>query len=175
MKKFILVLLVTLATVCFASHSYSQGTLAPLYLFTSGIGSITPLQDGQLLTVGQAYNMTAIPDSAFTFSSWQPVNVFVFNDVVMDVSGDLSTNTSTVASPTADFTETSALTFTMQPVQVILDLPRVRTITESSGWQANFVPVPEPSSITLIVCALAAGVLFRAKRFDRTTMLSNTY
>ena len=29
----------------------------------------------------------------------------------------------------------------MQPVVVIYDIPGVRTLTKSSGWQANFVPI----------------------------------
>ncbi len=80
MKKFILVALVTLATVCFAGRSHGQDTLAPLYLYTSGDGNITPLESGQLLDVGQSYDMTAVPDAGYVFSSWQPVNVFVKRD-----------------------------------------------------------------------------------------------
>ena len=45
--------LVTFATVCFARQSFAQGTLEPLFLFPTGDGSITPLQNGQLLEVGQ--------------------------------------------------------------------------------------------------------------------------
>jgi hypothetical protein len=172
MQKFILVSLVTLAMVCFSCQSYSQGTLAPLYLVTSGSGSITPFQDGQLLEVGTNYQMTAVPDSDFTFSSWQPVNVFVLTEVVLDSSGDLSTNTSTALSPIANYIETSTLTFTMQPVQVLTD-NGVLTITENSGWQANFVPVPEPSNATLTVFGITVVVWLRRKRL-KTIKQPNT-
>jgi hypothetical protein len=103
--------------------------------------------------------MEAIPDDGFVFSSWQPVNVFSFSQVAynaIDLS-PISTNTSITLSAVPDFTEQTVLAFTMQPESVIVDTPSLM-ITESSGWQANFVPVPEPSSITLIICGLTAIV-----------------
>ena len=160
-KKIALILSVMLATTCLVSQSYGQGSLAPLYLFTTGSGSITPLQDEQLLEIGQSYDMAAIPDSGFVFSNWQPANVFVFAEVVMDSSGNLSTNTSIVPSIIPDFTETPSLTFTMQPAQVIFDDPGVLTITQSRGWQANFEPVPEPSETALMTCGYSAFILLR--------------
>jgi hypothetical protein len=176
MKKFILISLVTLATVCFRHQCNAQGTLAPLYLFTNGAGSITPLQDGQLLEVGQNYEMTAIPDSGFLFSSWQPVNVFALTTAVIDYNtGPPTTNlvTSTDLSPVPEYIEQPVLEFTMQPEEVIYNNPGGSTITRSSGWQVNFVPVPEPSCLTLFVCGLTIAVFFRASRFNRTTMFSN--
>ena len=163
MQKFIFVLLVTLGAVCFTRQSYSQGTLAPLYLSTTGSGSITPLQDGQLLEVGQSYDMTAVPDSGFVFSSWQPANVFVLTEVVNDGSGDLVTNTSVTTSLTLDYIEPASLTFTMQAVIFLEDSPS-RTLTQNSGWQANFVLVPEPSAITLTACGFITLVLLRQRR-----------
>ena len=160
MRKFVFITMFTLATVCFVHRSYAQGVLyAPLMLFTSGAGGISPFQDGQSLEVGQDYDMEAISDDGFVFSSWQPVNVFSFSQVAynaIDLS-PISTNTSITLSAVPDFTEQTVLAFTMQPESVIVDTPSLM-ITESSGWQANFVPVPEPSSITLIICGLTAIV-----------------
>lgn len=73
MKRIALIILAVMLTASLAGQSYAQGTLAPLYLSTNGDGSITPLQSGQLLEVGQSYNITATPDSGFSFSSWQPL------------------------------------------------------------------------------------------------------
>jgi hypothetical protein len=167
LREFSLISLSALLTLAFPTEGRTQGTLAPLLLFTNGAGSIAPLQNGQLLEVGQNYQLTAIPDSGFMFQSWQPVNVFAFMEVLTDVSGSLQTNTSIVVSPVPIYTVTSSLIFTMQTAQLILDIPGVREITESHGWQANFAPVPEPSAGKLIACGLAAVVLLRRTRVLR--------
>ncbi len=106
--------------------------------------------------------MEGIPDSGSVFSSWQPVNVFTLFEVVWDASGNQYTNTSSVAALIPEYVETSVLTFTVQPGQVLLDNPGVTMLTESRGWQANFVAVPEPSSIALIVWPGRHGI-FLAK------------
>jgi hypothetical protein len=67
-----------LIVLCLAQRVYSQGTLAPLYVFTTGDGFVTPYQSGQMLEVGQTYTITATPAAGYEFSSWQPVNVFIF-------------------------------------------------------------------------------------------------
>lgn len=157
---------VTLAIMCLARLSHAQGTFAPLYLFTNGGGSMTPLQNGQLLQVGQTYDMTAIPDSGFAFSSWQPVNVFTFTEFIINPSGDTNFVVSVTASPVPEYTSQPMLEFTMQPVAVIYDNPGVRTITEGTGWQANFVTIPEPSSSMLIASGLTATMLFGCRRFQ---------
>jgi len=61
----------------------------------------------------------------------------------------------------------------MRPVVFLIDDPGIRIITETGGWQANFEPIPEPSSIALILCSFTAAVYFRASRFDKPTMLPN--
>jgi hypothetical protein len=132
-------------------------------LFTTGSGEISPLQDGQLLVVGQTYDMEGIPDSGFAFGSWQPVNVFTFTQMQVDASGNpLPPLISIVPSPVPDYSFQPALEFTMQPVVVIADNPSL-TITQGTGWQVNFVQVPEPSRIALFVCGLTA-ILFRWRR-----------
>ncbi len=167
MRKSAFIIMFTLATVCFERQSHAQGVIyAPLFLFTSGAGSVSPLQDGQLLEVGQTYDMEAIPDDGYVFSSWQPVNVFNFSQIVYDPITLLpaSTNMSTVPSPVPNFIEQPLLAFTMQPESVIVDTPSLMT-TENSGWQANFVPVPEQSSFALIVCGLTTIAFLRHRHF----------
>ncbi len=117
--------------------------------------------------------MEGIPDSGSVFSSWQPVNVFTLFEVVWDASGDQYTNTSSVAALIPEYVETSVLTFTVQPGQVLLDNPGVTMLTESRGWQANFVAVPEPSSIALIVCGLGVTVYFWRKRLQEDSHKMN--
>jgi len=169
MKKFMLILLVTLATVCFARESRAQGTLAPLYLFTSGAGSITPFQNGDLLQVGQSNNMTAIPDSGYTFSSWQLVNVFIFSQTNYDGSGNpiLPPLVSVVPSLVPQYTYQPVLGFTMQPLTMITPDGQNPNIAEIVGWQANFVAVPEPSDAALVVFGFTVIALFRRKRLPK--------
>ena len=112
----------------------------PLMLFTNGNGRIFPFRDGQMLETGRTYFMAAIPDRGYAFSSWQPVVVFTFIEYTRDPSGNLVERTSEDTVPEAQFTRDPILRFTMQPEQVLFDIPNVRTVTESFGWQANFVP-----------------------------------
>jgi hypothetical protein len=141
MKSLPLITLVTLIAASSPPQTYAQGTMATLSLFINGGGSVSPLTNGELLEVGQDYNVVAIPDAGFTFSSWQPVNVFTFTRFVIDTNGMTNPVVSVVASPVAAYTNQPSLDFIMQPVVVIYDSPGVMTITESSGWQANFAPI----------------------------------
>jgi Divergent InlB B-repeat domain len=165
MKKFMFITLVTVAVVCFPHRSYAQGSLAPLFLSIDGGGSITPFQNGQLLEVGRNYTMTAIPDSGFVFSSWQPANVFVSSSGVTN-NGTVYTTTNTVIAPIPSYTETPSLTFTMQPQVEILN-----NLYENSGWMANFVPVPEPPGTTLVACGLTAALMLRRSETTKNATL----
>jgi hypothetical protein len=109
--------------------------------------------------------MTATPDTGFVFSSWQPANVFTSITYVIDGNGDTVPISSIYTSLVPTFTAQPVLDFTMQPVAVIYDNPGVSTITESSGWQANFEPVPEPASLALIFSGLTVFVFYCRKRF----------
>ena len=152
MKNFILISLITLTAVGPTRECFSQGTLAPLYLYTTGNGSITPLQNGQSLVVGQTYDMTAVPDAGYVFNSWQPVNVFIFTQITSDAQGNPNPPIiSTVASPVPEYTYDPDLQFTMQPEMTIFNNPGVETIMQDSGWQANFEAIPEPSAWALLV------------------------
>jgi hypothetical protein len=116
-------------------------TTAPLQLFINGSGQVYHLHDGQMLEVGQRYLMEAVPDCGFTFTNWNLVNVFTFTDFTLDANGNPNPPViSTVLSPVPEFTSDPRLRFTMAPVTVLYDVPGVRTITMTEGWQANFVP-----------------------------------
>src|ERR1700677_1244561 len=77
-----------LVIVYLAQSGFSQDTLAPLYLFTNGDGTISPYQSGQMLDVGQTYDLTATAANGYEFNSWQPVNVFIFTQTSYDSNGD---------------------------------------------------------------------------------------
>lgn len=56
------------------------------------------------------------------------------------------------------------LEFIMQPLTAITPDNEDPTISEIAGWQANFVPVPEPSDVEIIVCGFAAVALLWRRR-----------
>jgi hypothetical protein len=167
MRTLRFIALLALGILCLTLHGYAQvPSTTPLYLFTTGSGQISPFTDGELLTVGQSYEMQAIPDSGFVFSSWQPVDIYTFTEFTFDQSGNpLPPITSTVLSLGATYTEGPVLDFTMQPLSVILDTP-ARTVTESFGWQANFVPTPEPSPLALMASGLMYAAILSARRMS---------
>jgi hypothetical protein len=141
MKRFHFLLMAAAILVGGALRGSAQGTLAPLTLLINGGGTVYPLTNGQPLEVGQTYSMIAIPDAGFAFSSWQPANVFTFTTTTINPDG--STNppvVSVVTSLVPTYTNQASLEFTMQPVMVLSSTPSV-TITEGTGWQANFAPV----------------------------------
>jgi hypothetical protein len=155
--------LVVLGMVCCVHEGCSQGTLTALYLFISGSGSVTPLQNGQLIEAGQSYEMTAVPDPGFAFSSWQPVNVFTLAQTNFDGSGNpiLPPVVSTVANPVPSYTFQPVLDFTMQAEQEVTPDGSNPSIVEDFGWQANFVPIPEPSAVVLVLGGFTAAVFLR--------------
>lgn len=115
-------------------------TYAPLPLFVSGSGTVFPLEDGQMLEVGRTYFMVAIPDQGYVLSAWQEVNVFTFIEYTKDGSGNVVERTSTVVAPIDEYIHHPALRFIMQPQVMLFDVPGVRSVSESIGWQATFVP-----------------------------------
>lgn len=123
------------------THGFAQGSTAPLFLFISGGGSVSPLTNSEMLVVDETYNMIATPGAGFTFNGWQPVNVFTFTSYTIDASGNTNAVVSIVRSPGPTYTNQPSLNFVMQPEVVLQDNPGVSTITKSSGWQANFDPI----------------------------------
>jgi hypothetical protein len=141
MKKFQLIALLSLITAIDLPSGYAQGTLAPLPLYINGGGTVSPYTNGELLEVGATYNIKARAAPGFAFSGWQPVNVFTFTTFTIDLQGNTNMVVSVVPSLLPTYTNQPSLDFVMQPVVVIFDSPGVRTITRSSGWQANFDPI----------------------------------
>jgi hypothetical protein len=165
MREFASITLTLVLTMLFANQSLAQGTLASLYLSISGSGEIYPFQDGQMLEVGQSYQMTAVPDSGFAFSSWQPVHVFTLTSTVIGgtTAAPITNVTTSIIPNLAPVYFTAAvLPFTMQPVQVLYNT-NGNALTEGSGWPANFEPIPEPSAYRLIASGVAAIVLLRSR------------
>jgi hypothetical protein len=165
MRTLRFIALLALGTLCLTLHGFAQTpSTTPLYLFTTGSGQISPFSNGQLLTVGQTYELQASPDPGFLFSDWQPVNVFVFTEYIVDSGGNTNMVTSEEVSPVPAYSNQPILDFTMQPLTVILDNPGSSTITQSEGWQADFVATPEPSTLVLTASGLMAIVLLRRVR-----------
>lgn len=155
MKRLLFITIFTLISLSFADQTRAQAAVyEPLLLFTNGAGSITPLQGGQLLAVGQNYELTATPDPGFAFSSWQPVAVYALSTIIIDTLGgspETNINVSMDDSPEPNFTYQSELQFTMAPVMVIYDSPGSSMLTETVGWQANFTPLPNWMQTTALV------------------------
>ncbi len=170
LRNWTLLLLGTGMLLVSAPSGRAQGTtLAPLYLATTGSGTISPFQNAQLLEVGQSYSMTATADPDFLFNNWQAVNVFTLTAYIIDVSGSVpvtNINVSVTRSPRPEFFPTPVLQFTMQPEQLLYSTP-ASTLTECVGWQANFVPVPEPTPVILVGVGMPVIILIRHRRHSR--------
>jgi hypothetical protein len=165
MRKLASIILVALGTFCAPRTSNAQDPVyAPLSLFTTGEGSISPFTDGQMLEVGQDYTMEADPSPGFAFSSWQPIDVLTFTEIFFDGVTPV-THVAVLLQPDPVSSEDPVLDFTMQPLTVVLDTP-ARTITEGVGWQANFVPTPEPSTLVLMAGGLMPAAFWMARRMS---------
>jgi hypothetical protein len=148
--------LMVLAIFCLDRPSYSRETsahretLSPLYLYTSGSGTITPYQDEQMLEPGKIYQLTAVPAPGFRFASWQPVNVYVMTSKIVDTLGGESLTNVSVSTDTAllpVYSLRPPLRFTMQAPALLYatavtngNSVAISILTLSRGWQANFVP-----------------------------------
>jgi hypothetical protein len=119
--------------------------LSPLMLYTNGPGTIIPFEDGQMLEVGRTYSIIAIPEPDYTFTSWNPVEVFTLTSIVLDTISDpgtviTNTITSVTLSAVPRYIGAQSLRFTMEPEEVLYS-SNGNTLTRSVGWQANFVPL----------------------------------
>ena len=113
--------------------------------------------------------MTALPDAGFAFNSWQRVSVFTLSSLIIEhVSGSVdpitNVNVSVIRSPGPSYFAEPLLPFTMQAHQVLYST-NGNTLTQSIGWQADFVPIPEPSALLLTGFAIAVAALFRHQGF----------
>jgi hypothetical protein len=144
MKRFAAIITVVLAAACFAHRSGGQGTeYAPLEIFTNGPGRISPLHAGQMLEVWRTYSMEAIPDSGFTFHSWESVDVFIQNTLITNGSGGVFTNVQKTVTSRNQFFTRPELIFKARPILVSVHSNQLAT-TSAYGWRANFGPVREP-------------------------------
>ena len=134
-----IVLLALLSFALQAPAQFSDVSYASLPVLTNGDGVVFFCHDGQMLEVGRRYAMLAIPDPEYEFTNWRKVNVFTFSEITFDASGNPSTTTSVIVSPTPDVITEPLLIFTMEPQVVLFSVPGVREVTSSVGWQANFV------------------------------------
>ena len=144
MKRLASLILVALATGCFAYRCSGQdANYAPLEVFTSGPGRVSPLHAGQMLEVYQTYSMKAIPESGFAFYNWEWVDVFIVTTHNTNGSGGVVTNVQkTVTTKDCFFTQPE-LIFIAGPVSVG-ECCDERTTTSAYGWRANFGPAREP-------------------------------
>jgi hypothetical protein len=108
-------------------------------LLINGPGRVLPFRDGQLLEVGPEYRMQAIPKRGSTFAGWNKVNVFTFNIWTVDGFGNPTNVISTDVSPVQGLLRSPILRFTVQSSNVLEEIPGSITISETTGWQANFV------------------------------------
>jgi hypothetical protein len=167
MRTLRFITLLALTTLCLPLRGNAQTpSTTPLYLFTTGSGQISPFTNGEPLTVGQTYELQAIPDPGSEFSDWRHVNVFFETQYLVNtVNNTTNILISEIPSPGPVYSSQPILDFTMQPETVIIDNPGSLTITESQGWQADFVATPEPPTVALIASGLMAFVLLLRTRF----------
>jgi hypothetical protein len=167
LKRRALVTWFALAMACFAHVGYSQGTLAPLYLFTNGDGSITPYQSRQMLEAGQTYDITATPDAGYQFNSWEPVVIFIITQTNYDDTGNPVLPPHSVHGSMVLATNIygADLEFTLQNVMDITSEGTNPSIIEAFGWQANFVPIPEPADAVITAYGFAVIAMARRRRW----------
>jgi hypothetical protein len=129
------------------------GPMAPLLVFTNGSGSIFAIAHSgggsflvnpdDMLPVGDHITLFAIPAPGYEFKSWQPANVFFFEETTLNSQMQPNPEvTSEVVSPTPREILSPVLEFRLSRLNIIYDFPGVRTISQGSGWQADFEPLP---------------------------------
>jgi hypothetical protein len=89
MKKILLLLVVMLGVQHLSAQDTDDRSFAPLFIITNGMGKIFPFHDGEMLEVGRKYDMVAVPDRGYEFSSWQPVTIFTDDEYTYNPSGQL--------------------------------------------------------------------------------------
>jgi hypothetical protein len=141
MKKLLLLLVVMLAVQRLPAQDTNAPSFAPLFIITNGMGKVVPFQDGEMLEVGRKYDMAAVADPHYEFSSWQRVTIFmdiVYTENQFHQRIEVETD---IVAPSDEYYYDPVLHFKMEDTfQVLLNIPGVREIAVSGGWQANFVP-----------------------------------
>ncbi|HEY1786642.1 MAG TPA: hypothetical protein VGJ73_00735 [Verrucomicrobiae bacterium] len=166
-------ILFALTILYFAQAAYSQGTLAPLYVFTNGNGNITPYQSGQMLEVGQSYDLLATPAAGYQFSSWEQLSVFVFTQTNYSQFGDPILPPVISIVPLVVLTNFYEANLEFEMQDTVLVTASSPNIVEAIGWQADFVPipVPEPAPVIIIGCGLVVTVVMRHRQRRRCRIL----
>jgi hypothetical protein len=157
--------LVMLMIGSFGIRVCSQDVLTPLYVFTNGCGSVTPYLSGQMLEVGQTYDLTAVANAGYEFTSWQPVDVLILSQTNFEPNGDpiLPPNQEIAYSLEPANFYGPVLEFTMQDIAQISPEGSNPNTVEAFGWQANFVPLPEPGDVAVIGCGIVAVAFVRLR------------
>jgi hypothetical protein len=148
MKRAFLLLAMILAVQGLPAQMAGNSSFAPMHVYVNGAGHIYPSYDEKMLRIGRGYAMTAIPARGYKFASWQPVDVTTLTLYAEDSSGSFEEVTNTTINLAENqYVMDPVLTFRMKPADIVSS-GGLFTITESTGWQANFVPkyerVPRP-------------------------------
>lgn len=165
MKNLRFIITFALALTCFArSGRAGAPATAALYIYTTGSGEFSPFQSGQLINVGQNCALTATADPGYEFNNWEMIGVYTLEQFTVDAHGNpLPPVFSQVVTHYQDYFYTPTVYFTMQADSLVEDVPGQEIVTGNWGWQANFTPTPEPSTLGLIACGLTV-IFFRAAK-----------
>jgi hypothetical protein len=131
----------TLALEQLPAQAGPGSSSAPLLLFSSGGGTISPLQSGQQLEVGKGYSMKAIPNAGYKFANWQRVLVSIDVENVKYPSGAVTDSSNATIMPFQESVKTPSVGFVMAPVTASTNNFGYSTRTQGIGWQANFTRV----------------------------------
>ena len=124
----------------FVTGQANPTTYAPLILLTQGDGWVVRFENGQMLPVGREFRMSGVPKPGYEFAYWSPVSVFTDSEIIYSADDvPIETNNIVTISVSQQQIQSRSLEFTVQPAEVIVDIPGVRTLTRSAGWQATFV------------------------------------
>lgn len=142
MRSVVIVMLVV-ATEYLAQRANGQSAAhAPLEVFISGPGRISPLHAGQMLEVWETYSMVALPDPGFAFHNWERVDVFSRTIRSTNSTGGISTNVEKTVTSKQQFFTAPELRFIVHPVIETVHSDALSTAS-AYGWRANFGPVRE--------------------------------
>jgi len=120
---------------------------APLVVQVAGEGTVSPDYNKVELALGGNYHMTATAQrgSGFVFTNWTVLNIFTAVESALNEFGQPEiVGTNTIISPGAVATNGPTLSFTMTAPVTLISVPGIETISESTGYQANFLDVEKP-------------------------------
>ena len=147
MKSFFIFLILVLSVFYSPGQSIitlspsPESCLPPLFIYKNGPGKVAAqFSFGQLFMDGRYYHLIAVPDRGYEFSNWQEVDVFTVTQYLYFYGQRIEPPIiSTDVTPVPHYIYDPLLLLPEQKVDYILSSTNVM-ITESIGWQANFVP-----------------------------------